>query len=113
MMENRPETLACVLAITKLGAIVSMINTTQRDDVLLHSLTTVTPNAAIIGEECMNAFAEVNDQINKPTEFKQFVMADNSSKPAPSEFTDLANASQSASTDNPLSYQKIQMKQTA
>jgi fatty-acyl-CoA synthase/citronellyl-CoA synthetase len=113
MMENRPETLACVLAITKLGAIVSMINTTQRDDVLLHSLTTVTPNAAIIGEECMNAFAEVNDQINKPTEFKQFFMADNSSKPAPSGFTDLANASQSASTDNPLSSQKIQMKQTA
>lgn len=113
MMENRPETLACVLAITKLGAIVSMINTTQRDDVLLHSLTTVTPNAAIIGEECMNAFAEVNDQINKPAEFKQFFMADNSSKPAPSGFTDLANASQSASTDNPLSSQKIQMKQTA
>ena len=113
MMENRPETLACVLAITKLGAIVSMINTTQRDDVLLHSLTTVTPNAAIIGEECMNAFAEVNDQINKPAEFKQFFMADHSSKPAPSGFTDLANAAQSASTDNPVSSQKIQMKQTA
>jgi fatty-acyl-CoA synthase/citronellyl-CoA synthetase len=113
MMENRPETLACVLAITKLGAIASMINTTQRDEVLIHSLTTVTPHAFIIGEECIKAFTQVSDKINQPADFKQFYMADNSSTPVPEHFTDLTDATKDQPSNNPASTQKIQMKQTA
>ncbi len=113
MMENRPETLACVLAITKLGAIVSMINTTQRDEVLLHSLTTVTPQSVIIGEECIQAYNDVSSQINKAANFNQFYMADNTSNPAPQDFIDIASACKNASSDNLASTQSIQMKQTA
>jgi fatty-acyl-CoA synthase/citronellyl-CoA synthetase len=113
MMENRPETLACVLAITKLGAIASMINTTQRDEVLIHSLTTVTPHAFIIGEECIKAFTQVSDKINQPADFKQYYMADNSSTPVPEHFTDLTDATKDQPSNNPASTQKIQMKQTA
>lgn len=113
MMENRPETLACVLGITKLGAIVSMINTTQRDEVLLHSLTTVTPKMTIIGEECVAAYQDVADKINKTPEFKQFYMADGSTTPAPADFIDLDKALEDQPTHNPESSSQIQMKQTA
>lgn len=113
MMENRPETLACVLAITKLGAIVSMINTTQKDDVLIHSLTTVIPAMAIIGEECIEAFSQVQSRIHKSPSFKTFYMADASSNPAPRGFIDLNLATQNLPKENPKSSQAIQMKQTA
>lgn len=113
MMENRPETLACVLAITKLGAIVSMINTTQQDKVLLHSLTTVIPQMAIIGEECTQAFMQVRNELPNKSNIKQFYMADDSSNPAPGGFIDLQQAIQDQSKLNPDSTAKIQMKQTA
>jgi fatty-acyl-CoA synthase/citronellyl-CoA synthetase len=113
MMENRPETLACVLAITKLGAIVSMINTTQRDDVLVHSLTTVTPKIAIIGEECTEAYLQVKDQIKQDSSFRTFYMADASSTPAPDGFIDLDTVTPDFPKSNPESSKRIQMKQTA
>ena len=113
MMENRPETLACVLAVTKLGAIVSMINTTQRDDVLIHSLTTVTPKMAIVGEECIQAFTHVQDQIDQPDTFKKFYMADGSSHPAPDGFIDLNDAIKQQPNSNPESSKHVKMKQTA
>lgn len=113
MMENRPATLACVLAITKLGAIASMINTTQRSELLLHSLTTVPPKSVIIGEECTQAFIDVREQLKHKVAFTQFYMADHSSNPAPDEFIDLDLAIKGQSKENPESSKHIQMKQTA
>ena len=113
MMENRPETLACVLAITKLGAIVSMINTTQRDDVLIHSLTTMPSKMAIIGEECIEAFTHIKNNLGQDSQSQHFYMADGTSKPAPNGFIDLSLASKDQATSNPESTKKIQMKQTA
>ncbi len=113
MMENRPETLACVLAITKLGAIVSMINTTQRDEVLLHSLTTVIPKMVIVGEESIDAYRTVAHKVTKNDEFQQFYMADNSSTAAPEGFTNLDAALADQPSHNPESASQIQMKQTA
>jgi acyl-CoA synthetase (AMP-forming)/AMP-acid ligase II len=56
MMENRPEYLETVVAVGKLGAIVSNINTNLRDRQLLHSVRLSTPKFAIVGSECAEAF---------------------------------------------------------
>lgn len=113
MMENRPETIANVLAITKLGAIVSMINTTQRDDVLIHSLTVVKPKMVILGEECIEAYEAVKSRLHESSTCKRFYMRDDSDTPAPEGYIDLDNAIKTESKDNPYTTEQIQMKQPA
>ena len=56
MMENRPEYVETVVAIGKLGAVVSNINTNLRDRQLMHSVKVSTPKFAIVGSECAEAF---------------------------------------------------------
>jgi len=120
MMENRPETLACVLAVTKLGAIASMINTTQRDEVLLHSFTVVKPKRIIIGQECYDAFQTIRGQLphdahSSPDETYGMPMfvADDEPIPTPTNFLDLNTAIAQESKQNPISTQHIKMKQPA
>jgi acyl-CoA synthetase (AMP-forming)/AMP-acid ligase II len=113
MMENRPETLACVLAITKLGAIVSMINTTQRDDVLLHSFTVVKPSLIIIGEECVPGYESIRGRLQASSTCKHFYMQDGTSNAAPKGYTDLAIEIKDLSQSNPESTKLVQMKQPA
>ncbi len=58
MLENRPELLIAAAALSKLGAVAAMLNTQQRRHVLVHSLSRFSAKCHIIGEECMDAFAE-------------------------------------------------------
>ncbi len=53
MFENRPEMLACVLGIVKIGAIASLINNQQRAETLAHSLRITRPRIVVVGQECV------------------------------------------------------------
>ncbi|MCY1283476.1 Long-chain-fatty-acid--CoA ligase FadD17 [compost metagenome] len=59
MLENRLEVLAVVAALAKLGAASALINTTQRGQVLSHSLNLVKPSHFIVGEELHAVFESV------------------------------------------------------
>lgn len=110
MLENRPETFVCVLALAKLGAIASMINTTQRQEILLHSLTCVNARRLILGEELIDAHNQIRDQL--PAGLKTpFFLADTHTQQMPDYCIDLADSSRHASEENPLSSSEIQMKQ--
>ena len=50
-LENRPEILFIIAAVSKIGAIVSLINPHQRGPVLFHSVNTTPTKIFIIGEE--------------------------------------------------------------
>lgn len=63
MVENRLELLAVLAALTKLGAIGALLNTTQRGKVLSHSLNLVKPAFFVIGEELVEAFEEVRHEV--------------------------------------------------
>ena len=52
-MENRPELLITVTALSKLGAVSALINTSQRNDVLRHSVALVKPKLVIVGAELL------------------------------------------------------------
>lgn len=63
-IENRPELLAITGGLSKIGAISALINTSQRQKVLSHSLSLVSPKLCIIGEELLPAYEEVkNDDL--------------------------------------------------
>jgi fatty-acyl-CoA synthase/citronellyl-CoA synthetase len=90
-----------------------MINTTQRDDVLLQSFTVVEPNMIIIGEECIDAYESVRKNVSVSSTCKHFYMQDGSNNAAPEGYTDLNIAIRSSSKDNPESTKLVQMKQPA
>ena len=48
-VENRTECLIAVLAVVKTGAIAAMMNTSQRGEVLLHSIKLVKPKMLLVG----------------------------------------------------------------
>lgn len=63
-VQNRPELLAIITGLNKVGIVAALVNTSQRQKVLLHSFNMVSPKANIIGEELLEPFNEVIDDID-------------------------------------------------
>ncbi|WP_338723419.1 long-chain-acyl-CoA synthetase [Pseudomonas tolaasii] len=105
-IENRPELLLSVLAVTKLGGICAMLNTSQTHATLVHSLNLVTPVAIVVGAELAGAFDAVRDQVAIAADRTWFV-ADSSVAPAPEGYIDLMAASAECAEDNPASTAQI------
>ncbi|WP_028475499.1 long-chain-acyl-CoA synthetase [Nevskia ramosa] len=59
---NRPETLAAIAGVVKLGAVAAMLNHNQRGKVLAHSLRLSKPHLLIAGEECAEAVASLDGE---------------------------------------------------
>ena len=59
MIENRPELIATILALAKIGVTIALINTSQSAKALMHSINLVQPIAVIAGEECRSAIEDV------------------------------------------------------
>jgi len=105
-IENRPELLLSVLAVTKLGGICAMLNTSQTQATLVHSLNLVTPVAIVVGAELAGALDAVRDQVAIAADRTWFV-ADSSVAPAPEGYIDLMAASAECAEDNPASTAQI------
>ena len=101
MVENRPELVATVLGLAKIGVISALVNTSQCSKVLSHSINLVKPFAIVIGEEVQQAVLDVQDDLELAND-KFFWFADDESKTtSPKPFTDLAKAIQSCQRSNP------------
>jgi acyl-CoA synthetase (AMP-forming)/AMP-acid ligase II len=115
-IENRTECLIAVLAVVKTGAIAAMINTSQRSEVLLHSINLVKPKMMLVGEEQIENMASVIDSLDIKLRTQLHYLEDNSledscTRPCPSFYKDMAIVSKDQSEKNPDSTDKIQMKQ--
>lgn len=66
ILENRLELLAILAALSKLGAVGALVNTSQRGKVLAHSLNLVKPGFIVVGQELLPAFDEVATLLDKP-----------------------------------------------
>lgn len=63
MIENRPELVATVIALAKIGVTSALVNTSQSGKALTHSINLVKPIAVIAGEECRVAVEEVRQDL--------------------------------------------------
>ena len=63
-MHNRPEFLICLVGVAKAGACTALINNAQTGKVLVHSLNLVDAMMCIVGEELIEPFLEVQDELN-------------------------------------------------
>lgn len=66
MMENRPELLATVIALAKLGVTAALVNSAQIGKALTHSINLVNPIAMIAGEECRDALEQIRQDLSLP-----------------------------------------------
>ena len=63
LVDNRPELLMLIGALSKLGAVASLINPNQRGEVLLYSINLTRGKVFIVGEELEDAFEEVKTDL--------------------------------------------------
>src|SRR5476651_1912415 len=105
-IENRPELLLNVLAVAKLGGICAMLNTSQTQAALVHSLNLVNPVAIVVGAELVAAYTAVREQVAIETDRTWFV-ADQHSSAVPAGYVDLMAASAECAVDNLASSRQI------
>lgn len=67
-IENRPEVLAISMALAKIGCVASLLNSSQRNKPLIHSINLSKPKLILIGAELLESYLEVQDEVNFPAE---------------------------------------------
>ena len=63
MIENRPELIATVVGLAKIGVVSALVNTSQTNKVLTHSINLVKPIAVIAGQEVQEAILNVREDL--------------------------------------------------
>lgn len=113
MVENRPEMVASVIGLAKLGVTIALLNTSQVGKVLAHSINLVKPIAIIVGEECHAAVAEIRDELNIAADrFHWFADQPTQQNPgqAPEGFINLAEVIDTFPKFNPSTTHNVQGK---
>jgi citronellyl-CoA synthetase len=64
LLENRSEMMAITMALAKLGCISALLNTSQRHSILKHSIELVKPKILLIGEELLEHYLEIKEELN-------------------------------------------------
>ena len=113
MVENRPEMVASVIGLAKLGVTIALLNTSQVGKVLAHSINLVKPIAVIVGDECHAAVAEIRDELNIAADrFHWFADQPTQQNPgqAPEGFINLAEVIDTFPKFNPSTTHNVQGK---
>ncbi|MGW8322130.1 MAG: AMP-binding protein, partial [Thermodesulfobacteriota bacterium] len=100
-LENRPEILFLIGAVSKIGAIVSLINPHQRGPVLLHSMNVTPSRLLIIGEELVDAFEEIKEKLGLGSDVGVYFLPDGGLKPAPEGYGDWQLDTRDVDSSNP------------
>jgi len=106
-LANRPELLIVYSAMAKIGAVNSMINTNLRRDSLKHCLSLHPAKIYIIGEEVIEAFEEIRDDLALRSNQTLYLIPDKGQKPAPEGFIDLNEASRNFPATNPTTVSDV------
>ncbi len=111
-MTNRPEIMFAMFGLSKIGVISSLINTKQRHNPLIHSINIDPGKVFIIGEELIEAFEDVRQELKlseKQLKYLYFV-SDNGEIEKPDEFQDLSDIIKNEDTSNPPTSRTLQAK---
>jgi acyl-CoA synthetase (AMP-forming)/AMP-acid ligase II len=110
-IDNRVESLIACLAAVKLGAVAGMLNTAQRNDVLLHSIKLISPKIMIVGEELLPAVENVKGKWPEGLIDSLLYVEDTGSVPCPKDYYNLDELSALCSNVNPYITKAIKAKQ--
>jgi citronellyl-CoA synthetase len=111
-LENRPELLIVYSAMAKIGVVNSMINTNLRRDSLKHCLALHPAKIFIIGEEVIDAFEEVKNDLDLRPDQELYFAPDKGQKPNPDGFIDFSEAAGNAPVSNPPTTPEVKSSDT-
>ena len=105
-IENRPELLVCIAALTKIGGVGALINTSLRGAALRHSLTVVDAQKVIVGAELFDALIPENEILPQDKESRLYLPDIDTCQASedytvPTNFTDLALLQKTNTSANP------------
>jgi acyl-CoA synthetase (AMP-forming)/AMP-acid ligase II len=106
LMENHADTLACVAALAKLGAIAGMLNPNLRGDALRHSLRAMAPARVAVAGECVEGFGDLRAGWTGPA---PFWLAGHAGGACPPGFGDLAALAARAPAANPPDTAQVEL----
>jgi len=111
-LENRSEIMFIIIAMAKIGVISSLINTRQRDQSLIHSITHVPGKVFIIGEELFDPFLDIQSRLNLTDDQLQnlFFVPDKGIMNTPEGFINIKEEIEDSPTDNPPTTPRIRLK---
>lgn len=109
---NRPAMIATLMAILKLGAVASLVNTGLRGDALAHSLRLVEPRLIVVGEEQLDAIESLDEPASEIAESLLFV-ADDGKSDLPDGYIDLDGESDNAPDSNHTQTESIRLEDPA
>ncbi len=110
-LENRPDLMFIIGAMSKIGTVGSLINTRQRALTLSHSLKLNPVNIYIIGEELIEPFEEVKPNLGLSSKEKLFFLPDKDEMEVPNGYTDLKKAVRDQDKKNPPTTVEIKGKE--
>lgn len=113
MMENRPEFMASVIGLGKLGAVAALLNTNLREEQLVHSLKTTGASQVIVGAELTDRILDIKDDADLGNISRYLFVADGDLRDAPDWCIDLTEPLNRASVENPPETQKVTLGQHA
>jgi citronellyl-CoA synthetase len=113
MMDNRIEFLAAFVGATKLGAVVSLINTNLRGRPLTHCVSVTQSKAWIFGEELSGAIAGVKHDLPLREGSDYLFVADQGKTPAPNWAADLSADAHAAPVSNPPDTRRVKLGDSA
>ncbi|MHA2287349.1 MAG: long-chain-acyl-CoA synthetase [Promethearchaeota archaeon] len=111
-LENRPELLFLIGAMSKIGTIGALINTRQRSSTLLHSLKLNPVKIYIIGEELIEPFEQIKSELGLTEKEKLFFLKDKGRMTIPEDFVDLQKKVENESRKNPQTTTEVMGKDT-
>ncbi|MEH6581580.1 MAG: long-chain-acyl-CoA synthetase [Halioglobus sp.] len=112
-MENRSEFVLTMLALLKLGASASLINTSLSGSALVHCITATDASRCVVGEELAAVLAEVLDDLDLERGSDYFWVQDKGESSVPDWAEDALAAMASLSTENLPITREIKAGETA
>ena len=106
-LENRPELLIIIGAMSKIGTIASLINTRQRSASLIHSLTVNKVKAYVIGEELYPVFQPVMKDLELTDRETLYYLEDKGDLDVPYGFINLKEKIKDQDTSTPSAIKEI------
>ena len=109
---NRPEMMFTIFGLSKIGVISSLINTKQRFNSLVHSINIDPGKVFIIGEELIEAFEDIRQDLKLSEEQSKhlYFVPDNGDVKKPDEFQNLFDLVKNEDISNPPTSKTLQAK---
>jgi citronellyl-CoA synthetase len=110
LVDNRPELLMIIGALSKIGAISSLINPNQRGSVLLYSINLTRQKTFVIGEELIDAFEEIKGDLDLAKDDLSLFVPERGQMPTPPGYSNLLEQIEDSPRTNPPTVPEVMLQ---